>query len=152
MDTTERTTHVNEPVTILGRHVRTDPARSAEDIPALWAEVTAGNVLASIPGRLSGDVYAVYSDLEHAGRTNDGAFTFTIGAPVAKDSVAPSDLSLVTIPRSRRVVFRAPENDPSRIIEAWQLAWASDDAEKTFLCEYELYAEDGTVAVHLGVR
>lgn len=40
MDTTERTSHVNEPVTILGRHVRTDPARSAEDIPALWAEVT----------------------------------------------------------------------------------------------------------------
>lgn len=33
MDTTERTIHVNEPVTILGRQVRTDPARSTEDIP-----------------------------------------------------------------------------------------------------------------------
>jgi hypothetical protein len=49
-------------------------------------------------------------------------------------------------------VFPAPDNDPSRIIEAWQLAWASDDAAKTFLCEYELYAQDGTVAVHLGIR
>lgn len=28
MDTTERTTPVNEPITILGRHVRTDPART----------------------------------------------------------------------------------------------------------------------------
>jgi predicted transcriptional regulator YdeE len=152
MDTTERTTHVNEPVTILGRQVRTDPARSVEDIPALWAEVTAGSLLADLPGRLTGDVYAVYSDLEHAGRTNDGAFSFTIGVPVAPDAEAPPGLSLVTIPRSRRAVFPAPENDPSRIIEAWQLAWASDDAEKTFLCEYELYAQDGTVAVHLGVR
>jgi predicted transcriptional regulator YdeE len=151
MDTTERTTHVNEPVTILGRHVRTDPAGSAQDIPALWAEVTEGNLL-DVPGRLNGDVYAVYWDLEHAGRTNDGAFTFTIGVPVAPDAEAPPGLSLVAIPRSRRLVFPAPENDPSRIIEAWQLAWASDDAQKTFLCEYELYAEDGTVAVHLGIR
>jgi predicted transcriptional regulator YdeE len=152
MDTTERTTHVNEPVTILGRHVRTDLARSVDDIPALWAEVTAGDLLADIPGRLSGDVYAVSWDLEHAGRTNDGAFTFTIGVPVAPSAEAPPGLSLVTIPRSRRAVFPAPENDPSRIIEAWQLAWASDDAQKTFLCEYELYAQDSTVAVHLGIR
>lgn len=138
----------NDPITVLGVAVRTTDERSQHDIPALWARVRDEGVL----GPIADDLYAVYTDLEQAGRSNDGWFTFLIGMPVDAATPVPEGMSLRTVPASRRAVFPAPDNDPARIVEAWQAAWASDDSVKSFVCEYERYAQDGTVTVELGLR
>lgn len=139
-------------VTVIGRHVRTTPAASAQDIPALWSDVTSSGILETIPGRTAPDTYAVYTNLEHAGRTNDGWFSFIIGVSVAASTPVPRGLVLVTIPPSPRASFPVPGNDPARVLEAWQQAWAYDDAAKTFLCEYEHYRADGVATVNIGLR
>ncbi|WP_146008953.1 GyrI-like domain-containing protein [Zhihengliuella halotolerans] len=144
--------HTNPPLTILGRHIRTDGKRAAEDIPALWREVIDSKHMTSIPGRKSADLYAVYTNLENSGINNEGWFSFVIGVSVDPDSPAPPGWGLFSIPSSRRAAFDAPENDSTRIVEAWQQAWAFDDAAKTFICEYEVYTEDGESSVNLGLR
>lgn len=144
--------HVNSPVTIIGRHIRTDTAQSATDIPALWQEVFKSDLLATVPGKLSDDVYAVYTNLEHAGETNDGHFSFLVGVPVDPSTPAPKEMTMTVIPASIRARFGVPENDRTRVIEAWERAWGYDDRVKTFICEYELYTADGDASVNLGVH
>lgn len=144
--------HVNAPTTIIGRHVRNDGPGSAKAIPALWQEVLRDDALADIPGKISSDVYAVYTHLENAGISNEGFFSFVIGVPVSAGTPVPYGMTLVSIPQSRRAKFAVPNNDPARVIEAWERAWAYDDHAKTFVCEYELYSESGEVSVNLGVR
>ncbi len=144
--------YTNQPVTIIGRQVRTNNARSIGDIPALWGAVMQNDLLEPIPGKLSGDLYAVYANLENAGRSNEGYFSFIIGSPVAAETPVPDGMVLVSVPSSDRMRFPAPDNDPTRIVEAWQQAWAYDDSEKTYVCEYELYSQSGEVSVNLGVR
>lgn len=144
--------HINPPLTILGRHIRTDGKRAAEDIPALWREVIDSNLMVSIPGRKSADVYAVYTNLENSGINNEGWFSFVIGVSVDPGSPAPPGWGLFSVPSSRRAAFDAPENDSTRIVEAWQQAWAFDDSVKTFICEYEVYAANGESSVNLGLR
>lgn len=140
------------PLTVLGLAIRTNGPRSLRDIPELWRRVREEGLLETIPGRTGQDLYAVYTDLEDAGRSNAGWFTFLIGVPVDPATPVPDGLSLRTVPASRRAVFAAPGNDPTRIVEAWQEAWASDDEVKSFVCEYERYAADGAVTVELGLR
>lgn len=152
MITAANNTHSNEPITVLGYQVRTDNAGSAVAIPALWREVHEKDLLAGIPGKTCLDIFAVYTNLEQSGRSNHGWFSFIIGAPVEPGTPVPDGMVLTTIPSSARLEFPAPENDPTRIIEAWQSAWASDDAVKTFICEYERYAATGEVSVNIGVR
>ena len=152
MNTQQPQHHVNAPVTIIGRHIRTNGPDSATTIPALWTEVLTSKALESIPGRISDDTYAVYTNLEHAGVSNDGHFSFIIGVPVEPGTPVPDGLALSTIPQSERVKFAAPLNDPTRIIEAWQAAWGYDNDTKTFICEYEHYSAHGEVSVNLGVN
>jgi len=141
--------HVNEPVTVVGLHIRTTGSESATSIPSLWHEVESGAI--SVPGKISDDLYAVYANLENAGVSNAGHFSLIIGYAVAPGSAVPTGLTLVTIPRSHRASFSVPENDPRRVVEAWQNAWAFDDHQKTFICEYELYRADGEATVNVGV-
>ncbi|WP_159622076.1 GyrI-like domain-containing protein [Ruania rhizosphaerae] len=142
----------SEPFTVLGPSIRTDGASSARDIPALWASVMADDTLARIPGRRSGDIYAVYTHLEHAARSRDGWFTFLIGVAVDPSTAIDDGFTVVSVPASPRVQFPVPDGDPSRVLEAWEQAWAHDDTLKTFICEYEHYGADGSVSVNLGVR
>lgn len=151
MSTTEPRHHVNAAVTIIGHHIRTNGPDSATAIPALWNEVLSNGTLEHIAGKTSNDTYAVYTNLENAGQSNEGYFSFIIGVPVAAATPVPDGMVLSTIPRSERVSFAAPLNDPSRILEAWQQAWGYDDRTKTFICEYEHYSESGDVSVNLGV-
>ncbi|WP_162893209.1 GyrI-like domain-containing protein [Microbacterium halotolerans] len=140
-----------EPFTVLGIEVRTNGAASAVDIPAHWNHVVTDDALAHVPGRLTDEVYAVYTNLEHAGRSRSGWFSFIIGVAVDPATSIPDGMTLASVPASERLEFAAPDGDHSRILDAWQAAWDYDDAQKTFLCEYEKYGVDGTVSVNLGV-
>lgn len=142
----------SDPFTVIGYEARTTGAASADDIPALWARIGADHGLDRIPGHRTDDVYAVYTHLEHAGRSRDGWFSVVIGRAVDPATAVPPDMTLVAVPASDRLEFAVPDGDPARVMEAWQAAWDHDDAHKTFLAEYERYGADGSAVVSLGVR
>jgi predicted transcriptional regulator YdeE len=139
----------NDPFTVLGFAVRTDGPGSA--IQDLWGRVYGERLLESIPGRVDGEVFGVYTNLEDAGRSRRGWFTFLVGARVDPATAVPEGMTLVSVPASDRAVVDVPDGDPARVLEAWAQAWAFDDDLKTFLCEYEQYTADGASVV-LGVR
>lgn len=141
----------NEPFTVLGYAVRTDEAGSAQAIPELWHRVNGEQLLREVPDRVGNDLYAVYSQLEDAGRSRKGWFTFLIGVRADPSVDVPDGMTLVSVPASPRAAFTVPNGDQSRVMEAWADAWAYDDAHKTFICEYERYGP-GTASVNLGVR
>lgn len=141
----------NDPFTVLGFAVRTDDDGSASAIPGLWNRFYGEQLLETVPGRVDGDILAVYTNLENAGRSRDGWFTFLIGARVEPSTPVPDGMTLVTVPSSMRAIFDAPDGDQTRILEAWRQAWAFDDERKTFLCEYEQYGSLGA-DLFLGVR
>lgn len=139
-----------QPFTVLGFAVRTDSPGSAEAIPQLWQRVQSENLLQSVPGRVGDELYAVYSQLEHAGRSREGWFTFLIGLRVDASTPVPEGMMMVAVPGGSRANFDVPNGDPSRVIEAWNEAWAYDDSVKSFLCEYEEYGP-GRATVSLGL-
>lgn len=141
----------NDPFTVLGFAVRTDGPGSSSRIPELWGRVQGERLLERVPGRVGVDTFAVYTNLENAGRNREGWFTFLIGARVDPSTPVPPGMTLVTVPSSARAIFDVPEADPSRVLEAWNEAWAFDDARTTFLCEYEQYGPTGASVV-LGVH
>lgn len=142
----------NDPFTVLGYGIRTDGDASVSDIPTLWKTVLADDLLARVPGRLTDDVYAVYANLEHAGRGSGGWFTFLIGVAVDPATTIPEGMTMLSVPASQRLGFSVPSDAPSRVLEAWQAAWSYDNAHKAFVCEYERYGADGSASVNLGIR
>jgi predicted transcriptional regulator YdeE len=139
-----------QPFTVLGFAVRTDSPGSAEAIPQLWQRVQEQNLLQGVPGRVGDEIYAVYSQLEHAGQSREGWFTFLIGVRVEPATPVPEGMTLLAVPGGSRANFAVPNGDPSRVIEAWNEAWAFDDTLKSFVCEFEAYGPTGAI-VSLGL-
>ncbi|WP_205857506.1 GyrI-like domain-containing protein, partial [Phytoactinopolyspora endophytica] len=97
------------PFTVLGYGIRTNGSASADDIPVLWKQVMAGDALARVPGRLADDVYAVYTNLEHAGRSREGWFSFIIGVAADPSTMIPEGMTMASVPASDRVGFAVPD-------------------------------------------
>ncbi len=142
----------NDPKTVIGLELRTSNAAAAETIAPFWAEITASEKLASIPGRLTPDTYALYTNFENAGCDNNGLYSLIVGAAVKPGTDVPEGMVRAVIPASPREVFAVPDNDQARVIDAWLEIWARTDLNKSYLCEYELYAADGEITVNIGVR
>ncbi|WP_280116265.1 GyrI-like domain-containing protein [Leucobacter coleopterorum] len=119
-------------------------------MPQLWQEIYSKGLLQRVPGRVGENTYAVYSQLEDAGKSREGWFTFLIGVSVDPATPIPEGMTLVSVPGGTRANFTVPEGDPSRVMEAWNQAWGFDDGLKSFHCEYEEYGTEGAV-VSLGL-
>ena len=68
---------------IIGIELRTSNREAMQTIPPHWQRFTGEGVLARIPGKLSDEVYAVYTHFENAGVNNDGLYSLIIGAPAS---------------------------------------------------------------------
>ncbi len=70
-----------KPFQIIGISVRTSNQNdhSQKDIGALWARFTKDNLQDQIPGKLSSDMYCVYTDYE---TDYNGPYTAVIGCKV----------------------------------------------------------------------
>ncbi|MGC4106712.1 MAG: effector binding domain-containing protein [Thermomicrobiales bacterium] len=141
-----------EAFTVVGIELRTDNTEAMRTIPPFWGRFFGEEILARIPDRVDGDVYAVYTNFAHPGIDNEGTYSLVIGARVAEDTTVPEGMIAVGIPASARVQFAVDGNDPGRVGEAWATSWARTDLRKTYLADYEHYAADGTIAILVGVE
>jgi predicted transcriptional regulator YdeE len=145
------TTHQAQAIRIIGIELRTSNAVAAQTIPPLWRRFFEQGVLAQIPGKLSDEVYAVYTHFENAGVNNDGTYSLIIGAPVSSTQEVPAGMSHTVIPASQRAVFEVPQGQPQQVGAVWQSIWQRHDLAKTYVADYERYGADGKIDIHIGL-
>jgi predicted transcriptional regulator YdeE len=147
-----RIIETTEPINVIGLELRTSNQRAFEDIPAHWERFYRAGALASVPGRASDDVFAIYTNFEHAGHDNLGVYSFIIGAQVTDTLQVPSGMVPVVIAGSRRAVFSVDPGHPERVGERWRDIWACTDIVKTYVCDHERYKASGEIDIFVGIR
>ncbi len=137
---------------VIGIELRTNNLVAQQTIPPHWQRFSQEGVLSRIPGKLSDEVLAVYTDFENAGRNNQGEYSLVIGAAVATSTSAPADMVRVVIPASRRAVFAVAPGRFDLVGAKWQEIWWRHDLRKTFIAEYERYRANGEIEILIGLE
>lgn len=135
---------------IAGISILTSNADAMSTIPELWGKFFSEAVASKISGKLSDDVYAIYTDFEHEGENNNGTYRFLIGVEVLQDAGLSDDLDTATIPRGNYHQFEVPGKDAALVFPTWQKIWSKDDIGKTFQCDFEKYSTTGDISINVG--
>lgn len=144
--------HKQQKLRIIGIELRTSNDVAFTEIPIHWKMFAEKSIAQHTSGKISNDVYAVYTNFENEGINNEGVYSFVIGVPVEGDEDAPEGLTSVVIPEADYKVFAVPGNDPSRVGEAWMEIWSLAALAKSFVCDYEKYSASGEVEIFVGVN
>lgn len=136
---------------IVGIELRTSNLMAFETIPGHWQRFSQENALARIEGRLSDEVFAVYTNFEFAGRDNTGLYSLIIGAAVAPQADPPPGMVRAVVPASQRAVFTVAPGRVDQVGAAWQGIWQRQDLRKTFIADYERYGAGGAIEISVGV-
>jgi len=136
---------------IVGIELRTSNDVAFTEIPKHWKRFTETDVAQRVRGKISDDVYAVYTNFENQGSNNKGTYSFILGYAV-EDAHEPAEgLASAVIPASSYEVFNIPDNDPSKVGDVWMKIWALKDQSKTFVCDFEKYGVTGDIEIFVGV-
>ncbi len=135
---------------IAGVSIHTSNADAMSTIPELWGKFFGEAVASKIAGKVSDDVYAIYTDFENEGENNDGTYRFLIGVEVSSDADLTDDLDTATIPKGNYHQFEVPGKDAEQVFPTWQKIWSKDDIGKTFQCDFEMYSATGDISIHVG--
>lgn len=137
---------------VVGIELRTTNLEAMQTIPPHWQRFGKEGVLAHIPAKLNGDVYAVYTHFENAGLNNTGLYSLVIGAAVPASAEVPAGMVRVVVPASKRAVFEVEPNRADLVGAKWMDIWAHTELSKTFIAEYERYSADGRIAISMGLQ
>ncbi|MDT7513615.1 GyrI-like domain-containing protein [Rhodoferax mekongensis] len=144
-----------EPLTqaihVVGIELRTSNLEAMQTIPPHWQRFSAEGVLGQITGRLSDEVYAVYTHFENAGSNNQGLYSLVIGAAVPASACVPPGMVRVVVPASKRAVFAVEPGRQDLVGPKWMEIWARTDLPKTYIAEFERYSPDGTIQISIGL-
>lgn len=147
-----RTIDQAQAIHVIGIELRTSNEEAFDTIPALWQRFTAEGIPAKVPGKLSDDVYAVYTNFQNAGRDNEGLYSLVIGVAAPPAATPPAGFTRVVIPACARAVFPVEKGRFDKVGEAWQAIWRRGGLKKTFIADYERYRADGTIDILVGVE
>ena len=147
-----KTEHQSEAIIIIGLELCTDNEEAFQTIPEHWQRFGTEGILEQIPHKLSNDVYAIYTNYEHEGLSNNGTYSLVIGAATSNLEPIPSGLIRIQLPASRYQVFPVQQGRPDLVGEAWQTIWQQDTSSRTFIADGERYRSDGTIDILLGVK
>jgi predicted transcriptional regulator YdeE len=137
---------------VLGWCLRTSNARAFEDIPGHWGRFFQQGGLASVPGCLGPDVFAIYTDFAHPGVDNLGDYSLIVGGLVQGLREAPAGMALVTIPPGTWAVVDVATGHPEQVGARWQDIWADTHMAKAFRLDFEHYHASGKIEIHVGLR
>lgn len=147
-----KTEPLSQAIHVVGIELRTTNLEAMQTIPLHWQRFGKEEVLAHIPSKLDGDVYAVYTHFENAGANNTGLYSLVIGAAVPASADVPAGMVRVVIPASKRAVF---DVEPARfdlVGAKWMEIWSHITLAKTVIAEYERYSADGKIAISIGLQ
>jgi predicted transcriptional regulator YdeE len=147
-----KTEQLSHAIHVIGIELRTTNLEAMQTIPGHWQRFSQEEVLAHLPAKINGDVFAVYTHFENAGVNNTGLYSLVIGAPVPASAEVPAGMVRVVIPASKRAVF---DVEPARfdlVGAKWMEIWGHTDLAKTVIAEYERYSADGKIAISIGLQ
>ncbi|OOG37849.1 GyrI-like domain-containing protein [Polaromonas sp. A23] len=143
--------HQDQAIHVFGIELRTSNDEAMQTIPPHWQRFSQEAVPANIPGKISDDVYAVYTHFDHAGSNNQGVYSLILGAQVHPHTPLPGGLARAVIPASRRAVFPVEKGRFDLVGEKWQEIWRRNELPKTFIVEYERYTAQGDIDIFIGL-
>ena len=129
--------------TVVGISVRTTNQnhQSQADIAKLW-EVFFRNAYLqqSLPNKVSGDIYCIYSDYES---DYTGEYTAILGYKVSTTDGIPTNLSLAIkeIPESRYYKYISEGELPYAVGKTWAHIWQSN-IDRRYLADFDVYGEE----------
>ena len=142
---------------IVGLAVRTsnENGQAATDIPALWDRFNTENISAQITGKLSEEVYSVYTEYEG---DYTKPYTTIIGCRVENLDHISEEMDGIQIDGGEFVKFIAKGNLHEGVVyNAWVDIWNSD-LPRAYTADFEIYGEkamnleDAEVEIFLSVR
>ncbi len=107
------------------------------DCTNVWREFTAGNYAATIPNKLSEEIFAVYYAYEG---DHTKPYSYFLGCKVKPGTVIPQGLDGLTIPAGSYEKISSAGKMPDCIVQTWKNIWASGMA-RAYKFDFELYDE-----------
>jgi predicted transcriptional regulator YdeE len=141
---------------LIGISVRTtnQNGQSQRDIGGLWTRFTTESIGQQIIGKVSDNMYCVYTDYEsdHA-----GIYTAVLGFKVSSLYDIPAGFTGITVPGGKYQVYYLEGEFPANIGAAWQQIWTSDINRK-YTADYDFYKanpksfEETAARIYLAVK
>lgn len=122
---------------IAGIAVRTTNknGQAQKDIGELWLKFTHQNLLQQIPGKVSDDIYCVYTDYE---TDHTGFYTAILGCKVNLLINNNGRFTGIAIPAEKYEVYSLSGKFPGNVGEAWMEIWAKASGRK-YTADFDLY-------------
>jgi predicted transcriptional regulator YdeE len=135
---------------IAGISIRTTnkDGQSQAAIGYLWSRFMSEGVLQQIPGRLSDDIYSVYTNYES---DYTGEYTVILGCEVRPGIELPASLTGLTIVATKYQVNYLEGEMPGAVVEAWQQIWNAA-TNRAYTTDFEQYATNGEAKIYLAVN
>ncbi len=139
---------------VSGIEVRTtnENGQARKDIGDLWAKFTSEDIQNKIPGKLSEDVYCVYTDYE---TDHTGWYTAVIGCKVSEPEINTGWFSAL-IPKGIYRIYKPEGKFPDCVTNTWMQIW-EDGTGRNYLADYDLYKagaksfEETETEIYVGV-
>jgi len=134
-----------EGFSVVGIEVRTTNAKEAGgagEIPKQWQKFFRDGIQQTIPDKIDGTIYAVYSD--YASDRN-GEYSFLIGVRVKANATPPNGMVLRKIPAGQYSVITTDKGPASKVVPAaWQQIWSLEDKHqlggpRAYRADFEVY-------------
>jgi len=109
--------------------------QSQKDIGDLWTRFTTENMAEKIAGKLSEDIYCVYTDYEsdHTGR-----YTAVLGCRVDNADNVPESFFTALIPSGDYHIYKPEGKFPESVANTWRQIWKTDINRK-YSADYDRY-------------
>ncbi|SFA77588.1 GyrI-like domain-containing protein [Algoriphagus aquimarinus] len=146
------------PFKFIGIAVRTSNSsgKAAEDLGALWGRFFEEQIGTKISGKVSEDIYAIYTDYES---DYTGKYTCMIGYQV--DTLEKLGVGLVSkeFAGGKHIKFVAKGKMPEAVVTTWQEIWAKDsELDRKYTADFEVYGskcqqgENSEVDIFIAVK
>ena len=124
---------------IIGISVRTtnEGGKSSHDLGKLWERFYKENVASKIPGKMSEEIYSVYTDYESDYK---GSYTTIIGCKVNSLNI-PEGMTGKEIEEGNYKVYTAKGKMPETVVNQWMEIWKDDDLKRAYTSDFEVYGE-----------
>jgi predicted transcriptional regulator YdeE len=147
---------------VVGIEARTTNVKEATAegiIPRQWQRFFQEGILAKIPNKIGGNIYAVYSDYAN---DHNGEYDYMIGAMVKEGTVAPPGMAAKSVPGGRYAVLTTDKGPLAKVVpQAWLAVFKLEDEKKlrrTYKVDFEIYdqrsqdPQNAQVDLYLGIK
>jgi len=130
--------------------------QAVQDIGALWQRFSAEDIFNKIPGKLSQEIYEVFTN--YTGRYTDPYLTI-IGCMVEASAVAPDGMVAKNIPAQTYHIYLAEGKMPEAVGATWGQIWQNDaQLNRAYVADFDVYGPQAhdpnhpVVEIFLGVQ